>query len=87
MASLALGYAFLGLGVLGLFLPILQGVVFIVVGLLILAPHSAWAGSTLDWVKRRHPRADELVTKAEHIVTRWVERVRGWTRRLLGRPA
>ena len=39
------GYAFLVLGVLGLFLPVLQGVLFLLIGLLILAKNAPWAHS------------------------------------------
>lgn len=33
------GWTFIGLGIIGLFLPILQGILFIVIGLVLLAPY------------------------------------------------
>jgi uncharacterized membrane protein YbaN (DUF454 family) len=36
----ALGYAFLIMGVLGLVLPFLQGILFLLIGLIILAEHA-----------------------------------------------
>ena len=66
---LALGYGFLVLGVLGLFLPFLQGFLFLLVGLLILARHATGRNGALDRLKRIHPKAGELIDKAEVIST------------------
>ena len=85
------GYSFLILGVLGLFLPFLQGFLFLFVGLLILSRYASWAQRALDWLRRRHPKAGEMIDKAEAMTDRWVhgggDRVRGWWRRLVGRRA
>ena len=51
LASISLGYAFLALGVIGLFLPIFQGGIFLFLGLLILARHAVWAQRLLAWLK------------------------------------
>ena len=67
----ALGYAFLVLGVLGMFLPILQGFLFLFVGLIILARHAPWAERLLDRIRRQHPKFDELIGKAEHKAHLW----------------
>jgi uncharacterized protein len=72
---LGLGYGFLGLGVLGLFLPILQGVLFLVIGLLILSRHASWAERLVLHLKARYPRAGELFIKAEVAAERWVHRL------------
>ncbi|MGH9804204.1 MAG: PGPGW domain-containing protein [Candidatus Acidiferrales bacterium] len=53
LGRIILGFALLGLGVIGLFLPILQGVAMIVAGLLLLAPEFQWARRLLDWAKRK----------------------------------
>ena len=47
------GFALLGLGIVGLFLPILQGIAFIIAGLLLLAREYHWARSLLNWVRRK----------------------------------
>ncbi len=47
------GLALLGLGIVGLFLPILQGIVFIIAGLLLLAREYHWARNLLNWVRRK----------------------------------
>jgi uncharacterized protein len=56
---IVLGTAFLILGVLGLFLPILQGILFLIVGLLILAPESKRIRALLGWMRGRWPKVFE----------------------------
>jgi uncharacterized membrane protein YbaN (DUF454 family) len=69
------GYAFLVLGVLGLFLPFLQGVLFILIGLLILARHAPWAHNLLQRFRDQHPRAAELIDRAETTMASWWQRI------------
>ncbi len=72
---LGLGYSFLGLGVLGLFLPILQGVLFLAIGLIILSRHASWAERLILRLKARYPRAGELFTRAEGMAERWIHKI------------
>ncbi len=65
IALQATGYTFLVLGVLGLFLPFLQGFLFIAIGLLILARHAVWAHNLLQRFRNTHPRSAELIDRAE----------------------
>jgi hypothetical protein len=53
--KIIVGIAFLGLGFIGLFLPVLQGVLFMLVGLAILSTESPRIRRLLDEIKRRHP--------------------------------
>ena len=46
------GFALLGLGIVGLFLPILQGIALIIAGLFLLAREYHWARNLLNWVRR-----------------------------------
>ena len=77
---LLLGWGFIVLGVIGLFLPILQGVLFLVVGLLILSSEYVWAHKLLQKIRTRFPqiasRWDEAAIKAH----RWTENVLHRTR-------
>jgi uncharacterized membrane protein YbaN (DUF454 family) len=72
---LLLGWGFIVLGVIGLFLPILQGVLFLAVGLLILSSEYVWAHKLLQNIRIRFPqfasRWDEAAIKAR----RWSENV------------
>jgi len=66
---LVVGWGFIVLGILGLFLPILQGILFLLIGLIILSTEYVWAHHLLGRVLARFPRlrglADSAKTKAE----------------------
>jgi uncharacterized protein len=61
------GIFFLILGVIGLFLPILQGILFIIIGLIILAPESKFIRNILDKLEKKFPiifeKAREILKK------------------------
>jgi len=59
------GWFFVGLGLLGLVLPILQGVLFLAIGLCILSMVSPRARFIRQWVKRRFPTLGRGMTEAE----------------------
>ena len=73
-----LGYSFLVLGVLGLFLPFLQGFLFLAVGLVILARHAAWARRLLDHLRAQHPSVDRAVGRSEARLQDWGQRFEAW---------
>jgi uncharacterized membrane protein YbaN (DUF454 family) len=85
VASISIGYGFLALGVLGLFLPVLQGVLFLVLGLLILSRHASWAERLLGWLKQRHPRLHRVIEQAESLLLRGERAVLARVKRLFGR--
>ena len=68
---LIIGWFFIGLGILGLFLPILQGILFIVIGLAILSSRSEVVKRFLKHLEERHPHLHELVEI-------WREKIRHW---------
>ncbi|HET6465922.1 MAG TPA: PGPGW domain-containing protein [Nitrospiria bacterium] len=49
------GWSFILLGIVGLFLPILQGVLFLLIGLLVLSKESKWAKDILHRIEKRYP--------------------------------
>ncbi|MCU0290845.1 MAG: PGPGW domain-containing protein [Thermoanaerobaculaceae bacterium] len=49
------GWGFLFLGVAGLFLPVLQGWLFIGLGALLLSPDVLFFRRLLEWIERRSP--------------------------------
>ena len=69
-----LGYSFLVLGALGMFLPILQGFLFLFVGLIILARHAPWAERLLGYLRKKSRRLDRAIAKAEAKTHEWRER-------------
>ena len=55
IVRLILGITLLVLGVIGLFVPILQGVLMIIAGLLILGPESKLVKKLLGKLKQKYP--------------------------------
>lgn len=69
----ALGVTFLVLGVAGLVLPILQGILFLLVGLAILSKVSDRAARLLAWAREKAP--DRLVRKADEVRAKWTRKM------------
>lgn len=76
-----LGYGFLTLGVLGLFLPVLQGILFLAIGLILLSRSAGWASRLLDRIKERYPKFALTIGKAE----KFAERIENRCARFLGK--
>ena len=68
------GFALLFLGALGTVLPILQGALFIALGLFVLRDQYAWAHRGMDWLRRRWPRQVEGVEALEGRMIGWFRR-------------
>ncbi len=58
MVVLVIGWLLIAFGVVGLFLPILQGVLFIMLGLLVLSGESETAHRWLQRGRQRYPKID-----------------------------
>ena len=69
------GWVFIILGVIGLFLPFMQGVLFIIIGLTILSSEYVWAHHLLTKVRTRFPRIALFSDRAQKTATGWVRRV------------
>lgn len=74
---LGLGWLFVVLGILGIFLPILQGILFLTIGLILLSRESEWAAARLDWLKTRYPRFGKTYDEADRRAMRLWDRLRG----------
>jgi|SRR5215471_9841269 len=66
VAVYILGWGFILLGIVGLVLPILQGILFILVGLFLLSSVSPWASRLLDRLRGRFPRIARQLDLAKH---------------------
>lgn len=75
MLKLILGWFFMVLGVAGLFLPILQGVLFLAIGLIILAQEQPWAHRLLTRIRHRYPHMAEMFDNAHRKAEGWMHRV------------
>jgi len=71
------GWAFIVVGIIGLFLPILQGILFLLVGLIILSTEYHWARRLLASVKARFPSATSRSHQASARAKQWLRRIRG----------
>ena len=74
---LIVGWGFILLGILGLFLPILQGVLFLLVGLIILSSEYVWAHRLLTRLRERFPRLGRTADQATAKATAWLRRISG----------
>lgn len=83
--TLVAGWGFLLLGFIGLFLPVLQGILFIVIGLVILSAEYAWAHRLLQRAKQKFPGIARHVERAKEFVEKHMRRM--GTRRPDSAPA
>jgi uncharacterized protein len=63
-----LGVAFILLGIVGLFLPFLQGILFIAIGLFLLASHLPLIARLICWLQRKVPAVDRLMVRLRQSV-------------------
>lgn len=66
---LLLATFFLMVGLMGLFLPLLNGIIFILLSLVLFSVYSISAKNLLRKLGRQHPKAEKWVLKME----KWVE--------------
>lgn len=77
VAVLLLGWAFVLLGIVGLFLPVLQGVLFLLIGLIILSSEYLWAQKLLQRLRNRFPGVVRKSDEAQARAARWMRRMFG----------
>ena len=77
IALLTLGWTLIVLGVAGLFLPFLQGILFILAGLWVLSRESEWAHRLFVRLGDRFPRARDRMPQLKDRVRAWWDRKRG----------
>jgi uncharacterized protein len=69
------GWGFILLGIVGLFLPILQGVLLLLIGLAILSSEYVWAHHLLSKLRARYPRISKTADQATEKASAWVRRL------------
>ncbi len=72
---ISLGWLFLVLGFLGLFLPILQGILFLIIGLLLLSTEYEWAQRLVEKITVKYPRIGGVLRKARGYVDRLIAKI------------
>lgn len=68
------GWAFIVLGIAGLFLPVLQGILFLLIGLTILSAEYHWARRLIGKLRERFPKAER---KLRHVLGKHSKRIPG----------
>ncbi|MBI4166781.1 MAG: PGPGW domain-containing protein [Acidobacteria bacterium] len=71
------GWAFIVIGIIGLFLPVIQGVLCLMIGLIILSTEYHWARRRLDRIKARFPGVARVSHEAAEKAGVWLRRLRG----------
>ncbi|MGH9556042.1 MAG: PGPGW domain-containing protein [Terriglobales bacterium] len=74
---LMVGWSFVLLGIAGLFLPILQGVLFTLIGLFILSSEYVWAHHLLERLRARFPRLSAAAHQAKERAQQWMAKISG----------
>ena len=69
-----IGWFFIGLGVLGLFLPIMQGILFIMIGLAILSSRSQLIRRFLKHLEERYPHHHARMEKLREKFGNWFKK-------------
>jgi uncharacterized membrane protein YbaN (DUF454 family) len=71
---LIIGWFFIVLGILGLFLPILQGILFILIGLAILSSRSERIKRLLKHLEERYPQYHEKIVVSKERLRKWFKK-------------
>ena len=69
------GWSFILLGIVGLFLPILQGLLSILIGIIILSSQYAWARRLMAKIRQRVPKIARLADQAAVKAKAWLKRL------------
>ena len=80
IAILIVGWLFILLGVAGLFLPFLQGFLFLFIGVLLLSRESELVRRQMDRLRVRYPKLDRYMGEAEDWSRKQWNRFRGYPR-------
>jgi len=69
---LVVGWIFILFGIVGLFLPVLQGILFILIGLTILSTEYVWAHHLLAKLRQRFPKIAHAADHANAKAAGWL---------------
>lgn len=72
IAGIVAGWTFIVLGVAGLFLPFLQGILFLAIGFLILSTEYHWARRLVVRLRTRFPSLDQRLKNWQAKHSRWI---------------
>jgi uncharacterized membrane protein YbaN (DUF454 family) len=70
---LVAGWIFILLGIAGLFLPFLQGILCLLIGLYLLSHEYAWAGRLLSKIRERYPAMAQKLDSVKAKAKSWLK--------------
>ncbi|MDD2433173.1 MAG: PGPGW domain-containing protein [Clostridia bacterium] len=76
LGIIVLGWAFVFLGIIGLFLPVLQGFLFLLIGLYLLSKKSVLARKIQAEIRRRIPRLSDKLELARWKGERLLQKIK-----------
>lgn len=68
--KITLGFVFIVLGVAGLFLPFLQGILFLAIGVFLLASQLPFFARIICWFQRKFPRIERYMLRLRECLHR-----------------
>ena len=71
------GWFFIVLGILGLFLPILQGILFLAIGSYLLSLESPWVRRRMLQLQRRYPKLNATLEEARLRAAHYARKIIG----------
>ena len=74
---LASGWFFIFIGILGVILPILQGVLFLAIGSYLLSLESPWVRRKMLMLQRRYPKLSATLDEARLRAARYARKILG----------
>jgi uncharacterized protein len=74
---LIVGWLFILVGIAGLFLPVIQGILCLVIGLIILSSEYVWAHRLLQKLKTKFPKIAHASEEAAEKAEKWFHRMTG----------
>ncbi len=72
---LIVGWIFILVGIAGLFLPVIQGILCLLIGLMILSTEYVWAHHLLRKLRERFPKIAALSDQAAEKAQKWISRL------------
>jgi len=64
LITLAAGWGFISLGIVGIILPVMPGIIFLIIGVYLLSLESFWFANKLDKVGQKYPKFAKINSSA-----------------------
>ena len=75
LITLAAGWGFIIIGIIGILLPVMPGIIFLIIGAYVLSLESFWLASKLDKIAYKYPRFAKINCHARVRARRILSRI------------